>query len=251
MKNNPIVSRDEWLAARKRLLQKERELTHLRDEISAARRQLPWVLIDKPYVFEGAQGRRTLAELFDGRSQLITYHFMFGPDWREGCPSCSFLADHVDGALVHLEHRDVKVMAISRAPYSQIAPFKQRMGWKFDWASSHGSDFNYDFQVSHTPQDIANHTATYNYDVLGYPAEETHGISVFYKDASGSVFHTYSSYARGTEMLVNAYNFLDLAPKGRDEDAFDFPMTWVRHHDRYEADPVRSNATRDEAIEER
>lgn len=193
MKNNPIVSREEWLESRKRLLQKEKELTRLRDDLSAERRQLPWVRIDKPYVFEGPQGRRTLADLFDGSSQLMTYHFMLNPVWLQGCPSCSFLADHIDGALVHLKQRDVKVMAVSRAPYSQIAPFKRRMGWQFDWASSHGSEFNYDFQASHTPQDISNNTAYYNYDLLEYPAEETHGLSVFYKDAAGDVFHTYSS----------------------------------------------------------
>jgi predicted dithiol-disulfide oxidoreductase (DUF899 family) len=236
MKNNPIVSREEWLESRKRLLQKEKELTRLRDQLSAERRQLPWVRVDKPYVFEGPQGYRTLADLFDGSSQLMTYHFMFNPAWPQGCPSCSFLADHIGGALVHLQQRDVKVMAVSRAPYSQIAPFKRRMGWQFDWASSHGTEFNYDFQASHTPQDISNNTAYYNYDLLEYPAEETHGLSVFYKDAAGDVFHTYSSYARGVENLVTTYQFLDVAPKGRDEEQFEFPMAWVRHHDRYGAD---------------
>lgn len=242
MKNNPIVSREEWLESRKRLLQKEKELTRLRDQLSAARRELPWVLIDKPYVFEGPQGRRTLADLFDGSGQLMTYHFMFGPSWPQGCPSCSYLADHVDGALVHLQQRDVKVMAVSRAPYSQIAPFKRRMGWQFDWVSSYGTEFNYDFQASHAPQDISNNTAYYNYELLEYPAEETHGLSVFYKDATGDVFHTYSSYARGAEMLVNTYNILDMMPKGRDEDGFEFPMAWVRHHDRYDADVASSTA---------
>jgi predicted dithiol-disulfide oxidoreductase (DUF899 family) len=245
MKNNPIVSREEWLESRKRLLQKEKELTRLRDELSVERRTLPWVRIDKPYVFEGPQGRRTLADLFDGSSQLMTYHFMFGPAWPQGCASCSFLSDHIDGALVHLK-RAVKVMAVSRAPYSQIAPFKRRMGWQFDWVSSHGTEFNYDFQASHTPQDISNNTAYYNYELLEYPAEETHGLSVFYKDAAGEVFHTYSSYARGVEMLANTYNFLDMAPKGRDEDGFEFPMAWVRHHDRYGADAESSHNIHDE-----
>lgn len=234
MKNNPIVSRDEWLQARKQLLQKEKELTRLRDQLSAERRRLPWVRVEKPYVFEGSQGRRTLADLFDGRSQLMTYHFMLGPGWKEGCPSCSFLADHIDCASIHLEQRDVKVMAVSRAPYAQIAPFRRRMGWRFDWVSSHDSDFNYDFQASHTPYEVSNNTATYNYGPLEYPTEESHGISVFYKDAAGDVFHTYSSYARGVEQLANTYNFLDIAPKGRDEDAFEFPMAWIRHHDRYD-----------------
>jgi predicted dithiol-disulfide oxidoreductase (DUF899 family) len=241
MKNNPIVSREEWLESRKRLLQKEKELTRLRDELSAERRQLPWVRIEKPYVFEGPQGRRTLVDLFDGCSQLMTYHFMFGPSWPQGCPSCSFLSDHIDGALMHLNQRDVKVMAVSRAPYSLIAPFKRRMGWQFDWVSSYGSEFNYDFQASQKPQDISNNTAWYNYDLLEYPAEETHGISVFYKDAAGAVFHTYSSYARGVEMLANTYNFLDIAPKGRDEARFEFPMAWVRHHDRYGVDADESS----------
>lgn len=233
MKNNRIVSRDEWLEARKQLLQKEKELTRLRDQLSAERRELPWVRVDEPYAFEGSQGRRTLADLFDGCSQLMTYHFMLGPDWTEGCPSCSFLADHIDSAMIHLRQRDVKVMAVSRAPYAQIAPFRRRMGWQFDWVSSHGTDFNYDFQVSHTPQDVSNNTAIYNYRPMEYPTEESHGISVFYKDAAGDVFHTYSSYARGVEQLANTYNFLDIAPRGRDEDAFEFPMAWVRHHDRY------------------
>lgn len=246
MKNNPIVSREEWLAARKSLLQREKELTRLRDQLSVDRGKLPWVRMDKPYVFEGSQGRQTLADLFGSSSQLMIYHFMFNPSWPQGCPSCSFLADHIDGALVHLQQRDVKVMAVSRAPYSQIAPFKRRMGWQFDWVSSHGTDFNYDFQASHTPQDISNNTATYNYEPLEYPAEETHGLSAFYKDAAGQVFHTYSSYARGVEMLVTTYNLLDMAPKGRDEGAFEFPMAWVRHHDRYGADPVEARSCCDE-----
>lgn len=236
MKNNRIVSQQEWLEARKQHLQKEKEFTRLRDQLSAERRQLPWVKVDKAYAFDGPRGRQTLADLFEGRSQLMTYHFMLGPGWKEGCPSCSFLADHIDGALVHLRHRDVKLMAVSRAPYSQIDPFKRRMGWKFDWVSSNGSDFNYDFQASHTPQDISNNTAVYNYAAFEFPVEETHGISVFYKDGSGQIFHTYSSYGRGCDMLVNTYNYLDLAPKGRDEDALEFTMAWVRHHDRYDAD---------------
>lgn len=234
MNNNPIVSRAEWLEARKQHLQKEKQLTRLRDELSKERRQLPWVRVEQSYVFEGPQGHRTLADLFDGSRQLMIYHFMFGPEWKEGCPSCSFLADHIDGASIHLKHRDVKVMAVSRAPYAKLAAFKERMGWQFDWASSHGSPFNYDFYASHTPQDISNNTAHYNYELLEYPAEETHGISVFYKDPAGDIFHTYSSYARGCEMLVNTYNFLDIAPKGRDEAALEFPMAWVRHHDRYD-----------------
>jgi predicted dithiol-disulfide oxidoreductase (DUF899 family) len=236
MKNNRIVSQQEWLEARQQLLEKEKEFTRLRDQLSAERRQLPWLKVDKSYVFDGPKGRQTLADLFEGRSQLMTYHFMFGPDWKEGCPSCSFLSDHIDGALVHLQHRDVKLMAVSRAPYSQIAPFKKRMGWQFDWVSSFESDFNFDYQASHTPEAISNNTAYYNYGPLEFPVAETHGISVFYKDDSGQVFHTYSSYARGCDMLVGTYNYLDLVPKGRDEDALEFTMAWIRHHDRYDAD---------------
>jgi predicted dithiol-disulfide oxidoreductase (DUF899 family) len=235
MKHNRIVSQQEWLEARRQHLQKEKEFTRLRDQLSAERRQLPWVKVEQPYVFDGPRGRQPLADLFEGRSQLMTYHFMFGPGWKEGCPSCSFLADHIDGALIHLRHRDVKLMAVSRAPYSQIAPFKQRMGWQFDWVSSHGSDFNYDYQASHTPEAISNNTAFYNYGALEFPVEETHGISVFHKDESGQIFHTYSSYGRGCDMLVGTYNYLDLAPRGRDEDALEFTMAWVRHHDRYDA----------------
>ena len=236
MKNNRIVSQAEWLEARQEHLKKEKEFTRLRDELSAERRRLPWVKVDQPYVFEGPKGRQTLADLFDGSSQLMIYHFMLGPDWKEGCASCSFLSDHIDGALIHLKHRDVKLMAVSRAPYSQIQPFKKRMGWKFDWVSSFGSEFNYDYQASHTPQAISNNTAYYNYGLLEFPVEETHGISVFYKDESGQVFHTYSSYARGCDMLVSTYHYLDLAPKGRDEEPLEFTMAWVRHHDRYDAD---------------
>jgi predicted dithiol-disulfide oxidoreductase (DUF899 family) len=236
MKNNRIVSQQEWLEARTQFLKKEKEFIRLRDELSAERRQLPWLKVDKSYVFDGPKGRQTLADLFDGRSQLMTYHFMFGPDWKEGCASCSFLSDHIDGAQVHLQHRDVKLMAVSHAPFAQIAPFKKRMGWQFDWVSSFDSDFNYDYQASHTPEAISTNTAYYNYASLEFPMSETHGISVFYKDDSGQIFHTYSSYARGCDMLVGAYNYLDLAPKGRDENALEFPMAWVRHHDRYGAD---------------
>jgi predicted dithiol-disulfide oxidoreductase (DUF899 family) len=238
-----VVSREEWLTARKELLRREKELTRLRDELSAARRELPCVQVQKPYVFEGAQGRQSLAELFDGCSQLVVYHFMFGPDWSAGCPSCSFAADHIDGMLPHLRQRDVQVLAVSRAPYPKIAAFKRRMGWRFDWVSSYDTDFNYDFQVSHTPQDIANQKAIYNYEPIRFESEEMPGISVFYKDDSGNVFHTYSSYARGCETLLTTYNVLDLVPKGRDEDTLDFTMAWVRYHDQYETAPSNTRAT--------
>jgi predicted dithiol-disulfide oxidoreductase (DUF899 family) len=227
------VSRDQWITARKELLGKEKELTHLRDGVSRQRRELPWVRVEKPYVFDGPDGSQTLAELFGGRSQLIVYHFMFGPGWEEGCKSCSFLADHFDGSVVHLAHRDVTLIVVSRAPLTQIEAFKKRMGWRFKWVSSYGNDFNHDYHVSFTKDEIARGKVDYNYEMTEFPSEEAPGASVFYKDESGAVFHTYSCYARGLDILIGAYNFLDLAPKGRDEDAQAFTMSWVRHHDRY------------------
>lgn len=179
------------------------------------------------------EGKETLADLFDGRSQLIIYHFMFGPEWEEGCPSCSFNMDHTDGALVHLAQRDVSFAAISRAPLSKIEAFKKRMGWRFAWVSSYGTDFNYDYRVSFTEDEMAKGRVDYNYDAVEFPSAEAPGISVFYRDKSGSIFHTYSCYARGTEVVLNTYNYLDLVPKGRDEDGLAFTMSWVRHHDRY------------------
>jgi predicted dithiol-disulfide oxidoreductase (DUF899 family) len=228
-----VVSRAEWLAARTQHLSKEKELTRLRDQLSADRRSLPCVKVEKPYVFDGPDGQKTLADLFDGRSQLIVYHFMFGPGWKEGCPSCSFLADHIDGTLVHLAHRDVTLVAISRAPLSQLQPFRKRMGWRFTWVSSYGSDFNFDYHVSFMKDEMAKGKVYYNYTMQEFGSEEAPGVSVFYKDGTGDVFHTYSSYGRGADMLIGAYNYLDLVPKGRDEAALPFPMDWVRHHDRY------------------
>jgi len=233
MPSHTIVSREEWLAARRAHLAKEKEFTRLRDRLSAERRALPWVKVDKPYVFEGPAGKTSLAGLFAGRRQLIVYHFMFGPGWEEGCPSCSFLADHIDGAAVHLAHRDVTLLAVSRAPLRQIEAFKKRMGWRFTWVSSHGTDFNFDYHVSFTKDETAKGAVDYNFAPREFPSEEAPGISVFYKDEHGEVFHTYSAYARGLDLLVGAYNYLDLAPKGRDEDALAFTMAWVRHHDRY------------------
>ncbi|HLX84202.1 MAG TPA: thioredoxin family protein [Terriglobales bacterium] len=229
-----IVSREEWLAARQQLLAKEKRLTHERDAIAAERRRLPWVKVEKSYDFDGPNGKVTLADLFDGKSQLIIYHFMFGPDWQEGCPSCSFNMDHTDGALLHLAQRDVSFAATSRAPYAKIAAFKKRMGWRFNWVSSHGSDFNRDHHVAFTKEEVAKGEVDYNFGKNRFPSEEAPGISVFYKDEKGEVFHTYSAYARGTENVVNTYNYLDFVPKGRDEDGLYFPMAWVRHHDRYE-----------------
>jgi predicted dithiol-disulfide oxidoreductase (DUF899 family) len=232
MARHAIVSRAEWLEARTAHLAREKEFTRVRDRLSAERRALPWVKVDKAYVFDGPAGRVTLPDLFDGRHQLIVYHFMFGPGWEEGCPSCSFLADHIDGAAVHLAQRDVTLLAMSRAPLSRIAAFKERMGWRFTWVSSHGTDFNFDYHVSFTRDAMAS-AVYYNFGPREFPSEEAPGISVFYKDEHGDVFHTYSAYARGLDLLVGAYNYLDLAPKGRDEDALAFTMAWVRHHDRY------------------
>lgn len=236
MTPNRIVSREEWQAARKQLLAKEKEFTRLRDQLSAARRTLPWVKVEKPYAFETPEGRNTLADLFAGRSQLIVYHFMLGPGWGEGCKSCSFVADHIDGAVPHLAQRDVTLLAASRAPLAEIAAFKRRMGWRFAWVSSFGSDFNYDYDVSSHPEDLARGTATYNYEPRDGTMEELPGASVFSRDASGTIFHTYSCYARGLDILVGTYNWLDLAPKGRDEDALPWPMAWVNYHDRYGKD---------------
>ena len=231
------VSRDEWVRARKELLTKEKELTRLRDELSQKRREMPWVRVEKDYVFDTAEGRRTLAELFEGRRQLLVQHFMLGPGWEQGCKSCSYMADHADGMTVHLAHRDVTFVAISRAPLAEIERFRRRMGWRFKWVSSNGSDFNYDFGVSFTPEEKARKEIHYNYAKQGFGAEELPGISVFSKDDAGDVFHTYSTYGRGVEVMMGTYNLLDLTPKGRDEREGE-GMAWVRHHDRYEA--VRS-----------
>ena len=232
--NHKTGTREEWLAARLELLKAEKELTRESDKVALQRQALPWVRIDKNYRFETDEGSASLADLFQGRSQLLVYHFMFGPDWEQGCPSCSFLADHIDGSAVHLAQRDVTPLAVSRARVPQIEAFKQRMGWRFKWVSSYGNDFNYDYQVSFTKEQIASGAKYYNYDITSYPSEEAHGTSVFYKDAAGDVFHTYSAYARGCDILLGAYNWLDLAPKGRDEDGLGFTMAWVRHHDRYD-----------------
>jgi predicted dithiol-disulfide oxidoreductase (DUF899 family) len=237
-----IVSREEWIAARKALLVREKMHTRAGDELSRQRRALPWVRVDKSYVFDTPEGKKTLSELFDGRSQLIVYHFMFGPGWEEGCHGCSFIADHMDGANLHLSHHDVKLLAISRAPLAEFLPFKKRMGWAFDWVSSYGNDFNYDYHVSATEDERAAGKTYYNYETTdGAPGGELPGISVFYKNAAGEVFHTYSSYGRGGDILIGAHNYLDLTPKGRNERD---TMDWVRHHDRYE------NAARAEKREE-
>jgi len=248
-----ITTHEQWINARKALLAKEKEFTRLRDELSAQRRELPMEKVEKPYLFEGPHGKETLADLFAGRSQLIIYHFMLGPGWKEGCPSCSFLADGFDGAVVHLAARDAAFAVVSRAPLPEIEAFKKRMGWRFKWVSSNGSDFNFDYQVSRSPEEAASGKVYYNYETIEFPPEERPGASVFYK-ADGQVFHTYSTYARGLDILLPTYNWLDLTPKGRDEDNLAFSMAWVRHHDRYNdgyvvdakslyVQPAKSNAS--------
>lgn len=239
--NAKVVSPAEWLAARTELLAKEKEFSRLRDQLSRQRRELPWEKVGKPYAFDGPDGRRTLADLFAGHSQLIVYHFMLGPGWKEGCPSCSFLGDHFDGMLVHLANRDVAFTAVSRAPLAEIAIFQKRMGWRFPWVSSFGSDFNYDYQVSATNDQIAAGATYYNYGPSQFSGEERPGASVFARDSAGAVYHTYSTYARGLDILLGTYNFLDLAPKGRGEEGLPWPMAWVRHHDRYE--PAKSSGS--------
>jgi predicted dithiol-disulfide oxidoreductase (DUF899 family) len=231
MESHRIVSREQWIAARTAFLAKEKEFTRARDRLSQERRDLPWVRVDKPYVFDGPDGKVTLGDLFAGRSQLIVYHFMFAPDWEEGCKSCSFWADNFERSVVHLTARDVTLVAVSRAPLSKLEAFKRRMGWTFTWVSSAGNDFNFDYHVSFTPQDLAQET-TYNYRAAKRSMAELPGISVFYQDAAGAVFHTYSCYARGLDMVNAAYHYLDLVPKGRDESG-PHKMAWVCYRDSY------------------
>ena len=230
--NHPVVSKDRWLDERKKLLAREKELTHLRDQIARERRALPWVRIDKAYTFDAPEGKRTLADLFEGRRQLMVQHFMLAPGWEQGCKSCSYMADHTDGMTVHLAHREVTFIAISRAPLAEIERFRRRMGWQFKWVSSHGSDFNHDFYVSFTPEEKAKGHVYYNYATQSFGSEELPGISVFYKNDAGDVFHAYSTYGRGVEAMMGTYSLLDLTPKGRDEQD-GRGMAWVRHHDRY------------------
>jgi predicted dithiol-disulfide oxidoreductase (DUF899 family) len=232
METHKIVSRDEWIEARKQHLAREKELTRLRDQLSAERRELPWVRVDKEYIFEGPEGRESLSDLFAGKSQLVVQHFMFGPDWEAGCKSCSFWADNYNGIVVHLMQRDVAFVAVSLAPFDRIEAFRRRMGWSFKWVSSHGSDFNHDYHVSFTPEELAGEVY-YNYTRQKMPVTELPGTSVFTKDASGTVFHTYSCYQRGLDMMNAAYHYLDLVPKGRDEAGLPFSQAWVRHHDNY------------------
>ncbi len=232
IENRKVVSQKEWVAARKKLLVKEKKFSKLRDELNLQRRQLPWVKIEKDYFFTGPSGRVTLDDLCGGKSQLIIYHFMFGPGWGEGCPHCSFWADHYDSVNLHIGQRDTAFAVVSRAPWKEIAPFKKRMGWKFNWVSSSGTDFNFDFNVSFTPEELKSGTAIYNYAPLDMDIDEREGVSAFYRDKNGDIYRTYSSYARGIDLMNTTYNFLDLTAKGRDEDP-DATQNWVRYHDQY------------------
>lgn len=232
MENRKVVSQKEWLAARKKLLVNEKKFSKLRDELNLQRRKLPWVKIEQNYAFQGPKGRVSLAQLFGRKSQLIVYHFMFGPDWKEGCPHCSFWADHYDSVDLHIGQRDTALAVVSRAPWKEIAPFKKRMGWKFNWVSSAGSTFNFDFNVSFTPEQLKNRTAIYNFTTLDMDIDEREGVSAFYKDKNGDVYRTYSSYARGIDLMNTTYNFIDLTAKGRDEKP-GAAQDWVRYHDRY------------------
>ena len=231
--SHQIVSHDDWVAARKRLLEKEKEFTRARDALSRERQALPWERVEKPYEFDGPNGKETLSDLFDGRSQLIVYHFMYGPDWDGGCKSCSYLADHFDPAIVHLNQRDVSMVAISRAPLQVLEQFKKRMGWTFKWVSSGDTDFNRDYHVSYTEEEIEGGEVYYNYTNQGFPSTEAPGASVFFKDPDGTIFHTYSVYQRGLDMFITAYHYLDMVPKGRDEGGLSFSMEWIRLHDEY------------------
>jgi predicted dithiol-disulfide oxidoreductase (DUF899 family) len=231
--DHKIVSESEWVEARKALLKKEKEFTILRDQLSQQRRDLPWEAVNKEYVFEGENGKQTLSELFDGRSQLIVYHFMFDPSWEAGCLHCSFWADNFNGIIVHLNHRDATMIAVSRAPYGKLAEYRKKMGWDFKWVSSYDTDFNFDYRVSFTQEELAKKEAFYNFVTQDPGSPELPGVSVFFKDPTGRIFHTYSVYARGIDMLNVAYHYLDLVPKGRDEAGHEFSMYWVRRHDEY------------------
>lgn len=233
MKNHTIVSKDEWLKSRVELLQKEKEFTRLRDELSQQRRRLPWVKVNKDYIFQSANGDETLSDLFGDRGQLIVYHFMFHPDWEEGCKSCSFWADNYNGITAHLEHRDVTLLAVSRASLEKLDAFKKRMGWNFKWVSSQHNDFNRDFHVSFTPEELEAGDTYYNYEKRTFPAPEAPGISVFYKSEKGEIFHTYSCYARGLDIFNGAYHYLDIVPKGRDEANLSYSMEWLKLKDDY------------------
>lgn len=234
-RNHPVVSHDAWLSARIALLKKEKKLTHLRDQLNEQRRQLPWEKVTKTYLFDGPDGQETLPQLFAGKHQLLVWHFMFGPDWKQGCSHCSFWADTFNGIIVHLQHCDTTMLAISQAPWSKIKPFRRRMGWSFKWVSSANTDFNFDYQASTRPEELKANKVYYNYRQIAPFSDQLPGVSAFYRDDKDQVYHTYSTYARGMDQLNAAYQFLDLTAKGRDEDwSTDHPSDWVRHHDRYE-----------------
>ena len=234
MDNHKVVSHEKWIKARKEFLDKEKEFTRLRDELSRERRQLPWEKVEKGYLFDGPNGKESLADLFKDRSQLIIYHFMYGPDWEAGCKSCSFLADHFNPAVVHLNNRDVSFVVVSRAPLHILEDYKKRMGWDFPWVSSYENDFNQDYNVSFTEEEIKRGDAYYNYREKGYPSTEAPGASVFNKGRDGTVYHTYSVFERGLDMFITAYHYLDIVPKGRDEENLSFTMEWLRRHDEYD-----------------
>ncbi len=234
IEHHKVVSREEWIEARKQFLAREKEFTHLRDRLSRERRDLPWERVEKAYAFDGPAGRETLADLFDGRSQLVVYHFMFDPAWEAGCKSCSFWADNFERNVIHLAHRDVTMIAVSRAPLAKLEAFRKRLGWTFKWVSSQPSDFNFDYQVSFSPEELKQGEIFYNYAPRKSSMTELPGISVFYKDKDGAIFHTYSTYARGLDMMNAAYHYLDLVPKGRDETG-PHAMAWVRLRDSYES----------------
>lgn len=237
MTDHKIVSETEWTEARRKFLDREKELTQLQEKISEERRALPWVKVTKNYTFDTPQGKKSLSDLFAGNSQLIVYHFMFSPDWKEGCVGCSFLSDHIDGANQHLKHHDVTYVAVSRAPLDKLTAYKKRMGWKFPWVSSEGSDFNYDFHVSFTKDQIAKGEATYNFEPYTGDMEDLHGSSVFIKDSDGAIYHTYSAYARGDERSLGTYMWLDITPNGRNEGQGGNLTNWVKRHDQYSDAP--------------
>lgn len=231
-----VVSKAEWIAASRELLTKEKELTRARDALAVKRRELLWMKVEKQYAFETPAGKKTLAGLFQSKTQLIVYHFMFGPEWEEGCPGCSLVADSFNGNAVHIEQRDATFTAVSRAALAKIEAFKKRMGWQFKWVSSAGSDFNADFGVSFNKSELAR--KPYNFETAGSGEEEAPGLSVFYKNANGEIFRSYSSYGRGLEDVMAVYGFLDRLPKGRDEAGLPRAMAWVRRHDRYDAEKL-------------
>ncbi|MFT5488335.1 MAG: putative dithiol-disulfide oxidoreductase (DUF899 family) [Paracoccaceae bacterium] len=235
MQTANIVSPEEWVAACREFLVREKAFTKARDDLSTARRELPWVRVEKDYVFGALGGEKSLDDLFDGRDQLMIYHFMLGPGWKQGCPSCSYLADQFNPAVIHLENRDVSFVSVSRAPLDEIEVFRKRMGWSFPWVSSFDSDFNRDFNVTFGQAEIDAGKTYYNYKVTQFPEQEAPGLSVFAKGDDGAIYHTYSTYARGLDIFITAYNFLDHAPKGRDEGDLPYSMAWIRHHDRYGA----------------